>query len=441
VDIFPECFDFFKRLVQIDTTNPPGNEREAIHYIAKLLENEGLRPTILESADRRANLVVRLQGDGSGKPLHISSHIDVVSAEKEHWKYSPFSAMEAEGCLWGRGTLDMKNMTAYCLGALLTLKRERKKIKRDLIMSVVADEETGGKFGMGWLVKNHRDLIQSEYYLGEVGGYSIPLGGKRIYPIQVGEKGTFWIKVKFRGKPGHGSVPNPDNVHFTLSRFLNLLNSKALPRHMTKTSQGFINSLAELSGPLGSLQFKALKSQLGPLLLRKMAMKSSMPEKYLAVGAMLSNTANPTGIESGVQHNVVPSEVILKLDCRVLSGFTGEDVVKEIENLWGEKLEYEMISRSDGYESDFDTPLFKEITKQIIKADPQGSPVPSLTVGSTDAHYLHKLGVICYGFTPVQMPEDLNFPSLFHGHDERISIEGFKWGLDVFINTVRDFCN
>lgn len=308
-------------------------------------------------------------------------------------------------------------------------------------MSVVADEETGGKFGMGWLAKNYPDLIQSEYYLGEVGGYSVNLGGKRIYPIQVGEKGTFWIKVKFRGQPSHGSIPNPSNVHFTLSRFLNLLNSRSLPRHMTKTSQAFIESLAELSGPLGGLQFKALKSQLGPLLLRKMATKSSMPEKYLAVGAMLANTANPTGVESGIQQNVVPSEVVLKLDCRVLPGFTGQDVIQEIENLWGQKLEYEIVTQSEGYETQFDTPLFKEISKQILKADPLGTPVPSLTVGSTDAQHLQKLGVICYGFTPVQMPEDLNFPSLFHGHNERIPIEGFKWGLNVFVNTVRDFCS
>jgi len=441
VDIFPESLSFFKRLIQFNTTNPPGHEREAIAYIAHILQNEGFQPLVLESTDRRANLVVRLKGNGTLKPLHISSHVDVVSAEAEHWKYPPFSAEEAEGCIWGRGAIDMKNMTAYCLGALLTLKREGRKLKRDLIMSVVADEENGGRFGMGWLAEYHPDLIRSEYYLGEVGGYSIHLQGKRVYPIQVGEKGSFWIKVKFRGTPGHGSIPNPSNVHFKLSKFLNLLNAKTLPRHFTKTSKAFIESLADISSPVGALQFKVMQTGLGPLLLRKMAMKSPMPEKYLALGAMLSNTATPTGVESGFQHNVVPSEVILKLDCRILPGFTGEDVIRELENLWDEKLEYEIISQSSPHECDFDTPLFKEISRQVKIGDPEGIPVPSLTVGSTDAQHIRKLGTICYGFTPIKLTEDINFAKLFHGHNERIPVEGFKWGLQVFINTVRDFCS
>ncbi len=440
VDIFPECVETFKKLLQFNTTNPPGSERESISYIASLLKREGLNPVILESADQRANLVVRLSGEGALKPLHISSHIDVVSAEEKNWKHPPFSAAEAEGCIWGRGAVDMKNMTAYCLGALLKLKRENVRLKRDLIVSVVADEETGGEFGMGWLARKHPDLIQSEFYLGEVGGYSVHIGGRRIYPIQVGEKGTFWINVKFRGAPGHGSVPNPSNVHFKLSRFLNILDSKLLPRHRTSSCEAFIHSVAEKLGPMG-LPFKALSTDFGPLILKKMARKALMPEKYLAVGAMLSNTATPTGTSSGVQHNVIPSEVILKLDCRTLPGFTGENLISEIEKIWGEPLDYEVITRSDGYECSFDTPLFKTICKKIKESDAQGIPVPSLTVGSTDAQHLHKLGVICYGFTPIKLPADINFPQLFHGHNERIPIEGFKWGLEVFINTVKEFCS
>jgi acetylornithine deacetylase/succinyl-diaminopimelate desuccinylase-like protein len=439
-DIFSEALDHFKRLIQFDTTNPPGNEREAIQYIADVLKRQNLEPIILESAEKRANLVVKLRGDGSAKPLHISSHIDVVGHEPQHWKYPPFSGLEAEGCIWGRGAIDMKNMTAYCLSTLLQLKREKMKLKRDIIMSVVADEETGGHFGMGWLSTKHSELIMSEYYLGEVGGYSTYFSGRRIYPIQVGEKGSYWINVNFSSTPGHGSIPNPNNVHYKLSKFLTKLNSRPLPAHQTASTKAFLLSLSSALGPINGMQFKVLQSDLGPLILKKMATQSLQPEKFLAIGAMLTNTANPTGVTSGMQHNVVPSQLTLKLDCRILPGFSPEDLIREIETLCGEKLDYTVVSECQGFESTFETPLFKEICKQITTADSEAIPVPALTVGSTDAHYLNKLGVICYGFTPIKFSEDLNFASLFHGHNERIPIEGFRWGLNVFSNTIKDFC-
>ena len=236
MEIFPEILSHFQKLLRFNTANPPGNEKEAIKFLNEILSKEGLRPQIIESAPNRANLVVRISGDGSMKPLLITSHIDVVHAEADKWKHPPFSGVIEDGCIWGRGAIDMKNMTAYCLGAMLQLARGKTKLKRDVIMSVVADEETGGDFGMGYLVSKYPDLIKAEYALGELGGYTIHMKGKRIYPIQVGEKGIFWIKLKFVGSPGHGSIPTKDNVHFRVARFISLLESKSLPVHLTKSS-------------------------------------------------------------------------------------------------------------------------------------------------------------------------------------------------------------
>ena len=201
-----------------------------------------------------------------------------------------------------------------------------------------------------------------------------------------------------------------------------------------------MNKLAACFGPAGGLPFHLLKTSAGPRVLKFLAQKDADSDKYWAMAAMLTNTANPTGLESGKQHNVVPSTVTLKLDCRLLPGFTGRDFLAELEHFSEEKFEVEIAREAYGYESPYDTPLFKLIEKRVLEGDPGAIVVPNLTVGFTDAQYLQKLGTICYGFTPIKLPPELNFPKLYHGHNERIPVEGFKWGLDVFTKTVTEFC-
>ena len=440
-DIFSEALEYFQTLLRFDTTNPPGNEREAIHYISNVLKKEGLEPIVIESAEKRANLIVRIKGDGSEKPLLITSHIDVVGTEPDKWKYPPFAATIAEDYIWGRGAIDMKNMTTYCLSTMVALARKKTKLKRDVIMSVVADEEVGGDYGMGFLTKNYADLLRAEYALGELGGYTIHMKGQRIYPIQIAEKGIFWINVKFRGSPGHGSIPKEDNAHFQAARFISKLQGRELPSHLTNPSKLFFTKLTSVFGPLGGIPFKLMQTSSGPRILRMMELNSRDPDRYAALKAMLVNTVNPTGIESGRQHNVVPSTVTLKLDCRLLPGFTGKDLILELEKFVGHSFEYEIVREDLGHESEINTPLFKMIEKQIVDFDPGAHAVPILTVGFTDAQYLKKLGMNCYGFTPIKLPPDISFPTLYHGHNERIPVEGFRWGLNVFMQTVFDFCS
>lgn len=441
MDIFPEALEHFRKLLRFETVNPPGQERDAVHYIAEILKKEHLQPQIIESAEKRANLVVRIKGDGSAKPLLISSHVDVVGVEADKWKYPPFSAEISEGCVWGRGAVDMKNMTAYCLATMVTFAREKVSLKRDLIMSVVADEETGGAYGMKYLVAHHPELVTAEYALGELGGYTVYVQGKKIYPVQVGEKGVFWIKVKFHGSPGHGSIPKQDNAHFAAAQFLSRLHEAVMPYHGAASSKLFFDGLSKEFGALGGLSFKLLDSPFGPRILKKLEKNSADPERFASLRAMLSNTVNPTGLESGRQHNVVPSTVTLKLDCRTMPGLDPKQLISEIEKVTQMKFEYEIIQQSLGYESPHDTPLFAIIKRQIESADPDSKVIPNLTVGFTDAQHLKKLGVVCYGFTPIKLPPEINFPKLYHGHNERIPVDGFRWGLDVFMKTVREFCS
>ncbi len=441
MEIFTETLEHFRKLLQFNTANPPGNEKPCIQYISEVLSREGLRPQIIESAPNRANLVVRISGNGSAKPLLITSHVDVVHAEEEKWKHPPFSAAITEDCIWGRGAVDMKNMTAYCLATMLALSRQKTRLGRDVIMTAVADEEVGGDFGMGFLTTKFPELVNAEYALGELGGYTVHMQGKRIYPIQVGEKGIFWIKIKFFGSPGHGSIPKDDNAHYKAARFLTKLQNSTMPTHRTQSSDTFFKGLIKAFGPIRGAQFRFINSPMGPTLLKKLERTGNDPDRFATISAMVTNTVNPTGLESGRQHNVVPSTVTLNLDCRSLPGFSGADIVKELEALTGEKLQVEVVREVAGHESSPDTSLFREIEKQIKKADPGAHVIPNLTVGFTDAQYLKKRGVICYGFTPIKLAEDMSFPQLYHGHNERIPVEGFKWGLDVFMNTVKEFCS
>lgn len=435
-----EIVSVFKRLLQFDTRNPPGQELECLKYIQGVLKSENLDSQIFETAQGRGNLVSRIKGSGAKAPLLITSHVDVVGVEESHWTHPPFSGIEAEGCIWGRGAIDMKNMTAYCIGTLLEIKRQGLKLKRDIIMAAVSDEETGGDFGMGHLVKNHPDLIQAEYALNEVGGYTLHLNGKRFYPIQVGEKGIFWIKVKFRGDPGHGSIPRKTNAHFKLANFLKSLETKNFPIHLTSSAEKFFDGVAEQLGTVQGFPMKLLKTPLAPRILSKKESTNEDSGKYAVLKAMVGHTSNPTGVESGKQHNVVPSEVSVKLDCRILPGFTSTDLISELEELTGMKLDYEVIKDAPGHEVSEKSELFEILKRSIESSDLGSHVVPTLTVGFTDAQHLQKLGVKCYGFTPVKIPPTLDFSKLYHGHNERIPIEGFLWGFETFKKAVVEYC-
>ena len=232
--IYQRPVELLQRLIQFDTTNPPGNEVECIHYINTLLTEAGFETLLLGPNPTRPNLVTRLKGRGDARPLLLQGHIDVVTTVGQTWQHPPFAATIADGYLWGRGTLDMKGGVAMMLCSLLQAKAEGIEFPGDVVLALLSDEEAGGIEGAQYLVEHHAELFQNiRYALGEFGGFSVHIGGKKIYIIQVLEKQVCWMKATLRGPGGHASLPMRGGASAKLGRLLQTLDQKRLPVHIT----------------------------------------------------------------------------------------------------------------------------------------------------------------------------------------------------------------
>lgn len=429
-----EALSHLKSLIRFETVNPPGNERPAAEYLAQALSSEGLEPELIESSPNRANLVCRLKGSGEKPPLLLNGHLDVVPVEQDKWSVPPFEAVEKDGFLYGRGAVDMKNMVTMSLMCMLLLKRSGVPLKRDLIFCGVADEEAGGQYGSQFMVDNHADKVRAEYSLSEMGGFSMEMDGVRFYLVQVAEKGVSWLKVTTRGEPGHGSIPDPESAPVKAARLAALLGSRRLPQHNVEAVTRFVDRLApRLKFPKNVVFKMLLNPSLSGFLLDRV-----FPDKGLAAAfsAMLHNTANPTVLRAGEKTNVIPSTASFEVDGRLLPGFSTEDYIKEIRALIGEEPEIEVIKELTPTQAPADDPIMALMEKAITRRDPGAVVLPNLVTGFTDATHWKKLGMKCYGFSPLRLPPDTSFKSLFHGHDERIPLEGFRFGLEVLFELV-----
>ncbi len=432
-----EGLKHLKALVAMDTTNPPGNEMQAARYLHEVLSGEGLEPVLLESAPGRGNLVARLRGDGSEKPLLLLSHLDVVPADAESWEVPPFSAQEKDGYLYGRGTLDMKQMTAMSLMAVCRLKRLGVELKRDVIFAAVADEEEGGRFGAAYLVENHPDLIRAEYALCEFGGFRLDVRGRTFFPVQVAERGCAWCRVSFEGRPGHASIPDPHSAISKLVRGLLRLQKKGLPYHATDTVRDF---MAQVSIGQKAHVRAAMKAVLNPLTSR-LALGQMDKEQARVFYAQLHSTATPTVLRAGKKKNVIPARAEAMLDGRVLPGQTWEDFQRELQDVLGKEAEIELLRWMDPLVYSADTPLFDVIRRVVNDREPGAEVVPYLLTAFTDAKHMHKLGIITYGFSPMNNDPDEKISTLIHGYNERIGIEAFGWGQEVLAEVVERFCS
>lgn len=439
--VYEEAIKIFQTLLQFDTTNPPGNEKPCAEYVAGLLKKAGYETHLFDSAENRSNLVARFNSGSSEGPLLLSSHLDVVPADAEFWKQPPFSGNIADNFIWGRGAVDMKNMTAYCLMTMLLIKELGLKLKRDVIFLSVSDEEAGGDFGSKWMVHNKPEFIRAEYGLNELGGFTLHIGNARVYPVQVAEKGFVWFKLKIKGEPGHGSIPHDQNPVLKLARVIDKIHKNPLPFHVTDVARQFISALAkELPFPRSAVFNLVLNPSLSNFIIKKV-----LPDKDQAnaIFAQLHNTISPTGLAGSRKVNVIPSQAEIICDGRILPGQTQEGFFAELKAVLGEDnkdIEIEVINSGLPASFPSETPLFRTITDVLQKNDPGCKVIPYLIVGYTDAKYYEELGVKTYGFSPVKLPPDINFTKLYHGHNERIPVEGFTWGLKTFFEVVEKFC-
>jgi acetylornithine deacetylase/succinyl-diaminopimelate desuccinylase-like protein len=424
-------------LLRIDTTNPPGNETPAAEYLADLFVRAGLAPTLIGETPDRKNVIARVKGSGAKAPLLLCAHLDVVPAEPESWTHPPFGGEIHDGYLWGRGAIDMKHMAIMSALVVARLKKEGVTLERDLIFAGVADEEAGCDHGSRWLVDHHPELVRAEYALGEAGGFSVRLNGRVIYPIQVAEKGAVWMKLRATGRPGHGSMPRENNAIARLGAAVAKLADTRLPQHRTAVVERYLRAVsATQKFPASALLKRMQNPAVASFLLRR------APDKGVAaaMAAMLSNTAVPTMLRGGVKTNVIPGFAEAWVDGRSLPGQSAADLIREIKDVIGHDIAIDVERDMPPVEIDPQSPLWDTMVATLKQHDPEGIPVPYLAPGFTDAKSWSRLGTRAYGFMPVRFPDDgVKFADLFHGHDERIPVDGLKWGTAVLYDVVRAF--
>jgi acetylornithine deacetylase/succinyl-diaminopimelate desuccinylase-like protein len=439
VEIFSEAEGILRRLIQFQTVNPPGNERPAAHYLAELLREEGFEPEIYEGAPTRTNLICRLKGTGERPPLQLDGHLDVVCADEAQWTHPPFAADVADGYIWGRGAVDMKQMVTMSLMCMLLFKRMGVRFKRDIVFTAVADEETGGTYGAKYLVDNHADRIRAEYCLGEIGGFSVSKWGKTFYPVQVAEKGLCWFEMVARGEAGHGSIPNPDSSIMRLSEAILKLGRKELPQHRNVVTEHLARTLLA-NQPLPSSIASALL--LHPRL-TSFVLNRLVPESQLATTlfAMLHNTANPTTIRAGEKTNITPSVARVEVDGRFLPDQTKEDLLAEVKSIVGAQIEVNVLNELQPTMVDPGDPIMASIARVLQRHDPSAVALPVMISATTNATHYSTLNTKYFGFSPVKFDNLDNFRAMFHGTDERIPVEGFHFGVRVLAELVEEVCS
>ncbi len=434
-ELADHAFRLCQQLLRIDTTNPPGNERAAAELLADELSEAGLDPVLLESAPGRGNVIARLGGTGEKPPLLLTAHLDVVEADPSCWDYPPFCGEVHDGCLWGRGAIDMKNMAAMSVAILTRLARERVKPQRDLIFAGVADEEAGCRYGSLWLCQHHTDLVRSEFAIGEGGGFNIQVAGKSFFTIQVAEKGVCWVRARATGEPGHGSMPREDSALVRLADSIARLGREGLPRHASEPVQEFVGALAShLPAPMRPLVKILGSPTLGPAVLKLLP----DPSVRRAFRALLGNTASPTVFHAGSKTNVIPGTAEAEIDGRILPGQTTSDFMRELAAVLGDQIELDVIHTLPPVVTNpKESSLYSIVHEVMAERAPDVPVVPFVLQGFTDAKAFSAIGAKWYGFAPVKLPPALRFADMFHGHNERIPVDGLAWGTETLMRVVR----
>jgi len=414
-----EVVELCRDLIRIDSTNPTKNERGAAEWTAERLTDAGLQPQLLESAPGRASVVARWAGEDSNRPaLLVHGHLDVVPADPSDWQVDPFAGEIRDDCLWGRGAVDMKDMDAMTLAVVADWSRQGRRPSRDVVLAFLADEEAGGMFGARWLVDNKPELFEGcTEAISEVGGFSINVAGQRLYAIQTAEKGMAWLKLVASGRAGHGSMLNDDNAVTAVAEATARLGRHKFPVELTPSADAFLREMcAALAIEFDADDVEAALAKIGPL--------------ARMVGASLRHTANPTMLEAGYKHNVIPQRASAAIDCRFLPG--GEErFLEELSRVVGPDVAIEMVHKDIAVETTFDGDIVEAMKSAIVAEDPDGRPVPYCMSGGTDAKHFARLDIRCFGFSPLRLPAELDFGGMFHGVDERVPLDGLRFGTRV----------
>ena len=433
-NIYRRPEELLQNLIRFDTTNPPGNEAECIFYINGLLTGAGYKTKLFYKDSNRPNLISSLKGKDIAAPLLLYGHVDVVTTSGQEWTHPPFEGKITDGYVWGRGALDMKGGIAMMLAAFLRAKAEGLTPAGDVVLAILSDEEAGGACGAKYLVENHADEFEGiQYAIGEFGAFVLHMGLKRFYPIQVAEKQLCWLKATVQGPGGHGSLPMRGGAMAKLAQLLRLLDRHRLPVHITPTiRQTLTGMVSNLPFPTSLILRQLLRPRLTDNLLNLLG------EKGRIFDPLLHNTVNATIVRGGDKINVVPSEIVLEMDGRLLPGYSPGDMIAELREIIGDEVKLEVVWHEPG-SSEPNMGLFNTLSEILREIDPEGVPLPLLLSGATDARFFSQLGVQTYGFLPMNLPADFNFPQAIHAADERIPVESVRFGSDAIYKLLQRY--
>ena len=432
--ITEEATQLLSDFIRIDTSNPPGRELAACQWLSGLLRKEGIDEIAFYDASdatehgaERMNMTATMRGDGRKAPLILLSHTDVVPVERQYWDFEPFSGAVVDGVIYGRGALDMKSMGVMELIAMFLIKRHDLPHSRDIVYMALADEEAGGRWGIEWMERNHPELLEAEYVINEGGWGSAEIFGTRrpAFNCSISEKGPLWLKLIAEGRPGHGSVPHPDNALDRLVRAMQKVQDWSRPVTVVPELREYFERLyrAQILQDDGS-----------------QAAMEALAAKNLHANSILTNTISATTIKAGMKHNVIPAIAEATLDIRLLPGTDPEAFTQQVRDVIGDpKVRVETVFESSTKSSPIATELFGIIEDVVHDHVEEALVLPSVSSGFTDSRVFRKHGITSYGFIPYLLEQ--NEAMTVHGHNERITVENLRLGCQVLFETVRRLCS
>jgi acetylornithine deacetylase/succinyl-diaminopimelate desuccinylase-like protein len=450
--------EVLRDLIRIPSINPPppdapDGELRAARYLADRLTDLGLRPEVVEPVAGRGSVHARLRGDGTGgEPLLLLTHLDVVAAPAERWSHDPFAADIADGHVYGRGAVDMKAMIAMAFGVVAGLVADARAagsdpatepipgLRRDVLFTSTADEEAGGQAGIKWIAQERPDWLTAAGALSEAGGVSVSVGGRRLYPIQVAEKGYAPYRIHVSGTWGHGSMPRDDNALVLAARIVERLTAQE-PVRLVPVMARFFDEIRSSMPPNVADALTAVAEDAPGA---AAALRACDPGYARVILALIRHTWSPDVFTAGVKYNVIPGDAVIDVDCRVLPGTTEPEMRAELERRIGPDLlpacDIEMLVWGAPVESPADGPLWDTMVATLQDHDPDAIPIPIMAPFATDAKTTVPMGIPTYGFSPLRLDPDERFLDLFHGVDERVSLDALRFGLPVLDDVVRRFC-
>ncbi|MEO7260447.1 MAG: M20/M25/M40 family metallo-hydrolase [Jatrophihabitantaceae bacterium] len=433
-----DVVELTRQLVRYDTTNPPGDEAACLTHLSELLADAGLDCRLVGTDAERPNLIARLPGRGSAPPLLLHGHLDVVPVAGQPWTRPPFGAELLDGCVWGRGTVDMKGGVAMMVSALLRMAGDGERPNADVVLALFSDEEAGSHVGAQYVVRHHPELFEGvRYAIGEDGGASVGLGGPRLHPIVVAEKRACWVRVTLRGPGGHGSRVAPQaNPIRQLNRLLSAVAGGGLGGRPTAAVHRMLTELAAAAAPELAPVYQALAAD--PTDLSPLAALPERDELYLR--SVLQHSVNATVVRGGTNVNVLPTEVSVELDGRLLAGpADSADFIAALRALVPDELQIELLVEGEPLPEPEFGPMYGLLADVLRDADPDGLPVPMIATASTDARLFPELGITCYGWLPMLFSDGVNYRDLMHSADERVPVQALRFGACCFHDLVRRY--